>query len=155
MAVTKTPQEVVEHVFDFSEFNAAGEIESYSLTASQPGLTLVKATLIAGLLTVWVGGGQPDWNYGLGALAKRPTPGLSKDIRVEVECRGQVWTEIGVGVPELPTTPSGALMLGGLPIMLDGDFIVFDTATQDVFPPGSVMVDGNAILLDGDNVTLA
>lgn len=155
MAVTKTPQEVVEHRFDFTEFQAAGGIDSYTLSASQPGLTLVKATLIAGILTVWVGGGLPDWNYGLGALAKRTVPGLAKELRVEVECRGQVWTDIQTGEPEIPTTPPGALMLGLSPIMLDGSFIIFDTETQTVFPQGSVLVDGNAVLLDGDNVTLA
>lgn len=154
MAVTKTPQEVVEHRFDFAEFNAAGGIDSFALSASQPGLTLVKATLLAGILTVWVGGGLPDWNYGLGARAIR-TAGLVKELRLDVQCRGQIWTDIDTGEPQIPSTPPGALMLGLSLIMLDGSFIIFDTETQTVFPEGSVLVNGNAVLLDGSNVVLS
>lgn len=153
MAVTKTPQEVVEHVFDFSEFNAAGAINSYVVTCSQPGLSLTKATLIAGVLTLWVAGGLPDWNYGLGARAIR-TGGLVKELRTDVEVRGQIWTDIETGEPELPTTPPGSIMLDGSSLMLNGNFIIFDTGTQEVFPAGSVLVNGEAVLLDGDNVLL-
>lgn len=147
--ITKSPAEVVEYEFDFSTF---GTVDQFAISASQTGLTLVKATLLAGVLTVWVGGGLPDWNFELGARAIR-TAGLQKELRVRVEVFGPALDDITTGEPENPEFPEGGLLLGPDAILLDSDYLILLSGEE--FPSGGVLFDTGAVLLNNDFVILA
>jgi hypothetical protein len=149
--ITKSPAEIVEHRFDFSTF---GTINQVAISASQSGLTLVKATLLAGVLTLWVGGGEPDWHFELGARAIR-TGGLQKEQRVRIEVFGPALDDIETIEPTLPNFPPGGLLLGPDALLLDASYLVVEEPEPTTFPTSSVLFNTRAFLFNNQHVVLA
>lgn len=109
-SISKTPREVVKHTFDFTAFEADGGITGYAIGASQVGLTLVSSSLVAGVLTVVLAGGSPDWAFVVGARAIRGD--LVTEQRLDVRVTGPALEDLTTGVPSSPDVPTGSLFLG-------------------------------------------
>lgn len=121
-SLQKSPSETVRAHFDFTDFDGAGTLTGYAVSASQPGLGLVRSVLANGFLSIVLAGGLANWDYVVGVRVTR-SDGLVSEQRITVRVAGPDLFDfeadgLQAGVPE------GALLLGPDPIYFDTDNVV-------------------------------